>query len=275
MIYEAYVPPPPLDRFIQNLWYWDGGMLSAEGGRVTAMASGRMSLFINLHDAPVHWFDADGREARSAGSVMALQGVQSERIVIDASPKTIMGCQFHPGGAYPFFAPDAQHLRDGHIALEDLWSPAAARALHGRLLEAKTITDKFRILLHALLRAMPRDPVRHPAVGHALSAMARAPFGARVSALAVEADLSDKRFAALFARETGVTPKLYLRMARFQSLLETIWDRAEVDWAECAHDFGYYDQAHLIRDFRQFSGFTPTQYWRLRGPYMQHVPVPD
>jgi AraC-like DNA-binding protein len=87
-----------------------------------------------------------------------------------------------------------------------------------------------------------------------------------VAALAAEAEMSHKKFIRLFTDEVGFTPKIYLRVARFQRVLET---------GDAVEQGGYFDQSHFIRDFREFSGLTPTEYLIRRGPYLQHVPLTD
>jgi AraC-like DNA-binding protein len=61
----------------------------------------------------------------------------------------------------------------------------------------------------------------------------------------------------LFRERFGIGPKLYCRLARFQSGLVYAGRRACVDWAQAALDLGYADQSHMIGEFRRFSGLTP------------------
>jgi methylphosphotriester-DNA--protein-cysteine methyltransferase len=86
--------------------------------------------------------------------------------------------------------------------------------------------------------------------------------------------MSHKKFIRLFTAEVGFTPKLYLRVARFQRVLAAIHAAPAVDWGDAVEQGGYFDQSHFIRDFREFSGFTPTEYLIRRGPFLQHVPLP-
>ena len=59
-----------------------------------------------------------------------------------------------------------------------------------------------------------------------------------------------------------MTPKLFCRVQRFSALRERIGKDLPVNWADLAADCGYFDQAHLIRDFRAFAGLTPLAYRR-------------
>jgi len=73
----------------------------------------------------------------------------------------------------------------------------------------------------------------------------------------------------------GMSPKLFLRIQRFDRLLARVSRASEVQWANVAADHGYYDQSHFIRDFRDFTGMTPSVYRARRGPDLHHIPLPD
>ena len=270
--YVTYTPPAPLDRFIENFWYWES---DAPGhARDTIMASGRMGLLVNLGGNELSWYGGERYAQKAVLRGIALCGTNSRAFAIDAFQAHMMGVQFRAGGAFPFFGPPGRDFQNTHLSLEEIWG-GRARSLHAQLVEARTPRAKFAILLIALLEMAPRAFEHHPAVDFALDRFNRAPVSSRVAAAAADAGLSQKKFIRLFTDEVGVTPKLYLRVARFQKLLDRVWDMPSVDWAPLAAAHGYYDQPHLIRDFREFSGFTPCEYLALRGPFPQHVPLPS
>jgi AraC-like DNA-binding protein len=79
----------------------------------------------------------------------------------------------------------------------------------------------------------------------------------RIAALAGELGWSRKHLAAKFSDAIGVGPKTLSRVVRFNRAL-SLSRRQGGDWAGIAADCGYADQAHLVREFRQFAGETPT-----------------
>ena len=85
----------------------------------------------------------------------------------------------------------------------------------------------------------------------------------QVSELADIACLSSKQFGRIFNMYVGMMPKEYVRIVRFQKSMWLLQNRCQ-DYAEIAYGCGYSDQSHLIRDFRQFSGTTPSQ---ITNPY--------
>jgi AraC-like DNA-binding protein len=79
----------------------------------------------------------------------------------------------------------------------------------------------------------------------------------------------------------GLNPKLFNRIARFQGVLEKVDPLPEPAWEQVALEYGYFDQSHLIRDFVEFSGSSPADYFRWlkdlrdKGVHVKfnHLPV--
>jgi AraC-like DNA-binding protein len=269
MTYKAFVPPAPFDSFIENVWYWRGG--SPGHAKDTVMASGRLGLLINLSQDELSWYSGERYATRNVLAGIGLCGAHAHTFAIDAYQPHMMGVQFKPGGAFAFLGGSARAFEDVHISLSDIWG-AEAEHLHQRVVQAPTPDDKIELLFRAMA-ARFLERTRHPAVEIALRLFGRKPHSVSVNAVAREAEVSPKKLIRLFAEEVGMTPKTYLRVSRFQRVLERVHAAVNVDWMEEVERHGYYDQSHFIREFREFSGFTPTEYFRLRGPYLQHVPL--
>jgi AraC-like DNA-binding protein len=263
--------PPPLDRHIEFVWYWEGDPTSH--ARDAIMASANMGLLINLAGDSLKWYGGDGFSVSNRVRGIGLAGPTSRTFAIDAYQPKMMGVHFRAGGAYPFFGPALGACADCHVSLEDVWGKDAA-CLHQRLVEAPTPPRKLDILLHALLERAQSGPEHHAAVRQALDCFSRAPHSARVSVMATETGLGPKRFIELFSTQVGLRPKLYLRIARFQRALRQIACAPRVDWGDVVERNGYYDQSHFIRDFGEFSALSPGVYLKRRGPHLQHVPLP-
>jgi AraC-like DNA-binding protein len=267
MFYLTRTPSPPLDGFIENFWYWEGDKPAHR--KDTLMASGRLGLLVNLKEDKLSWYGGEGFAECQTARGIALCGTHSKAFAIDAYQPHVMGVQFRPGGSFPFFRAPSREFQNVQLSLEDIWGPKAQR-LHQRLVEAASPKDKFDILERAMLSVVTRDLEHHPAVALALARFARNP-SASVAATATQAGVSQKKLIRLFTDEVGFTPKLYLRVTRFQRVLERIAHAPCVDWGDVVERHGYYDQSHFIRDFKEFSGLSPSVYLKRRGPYTQHA----
>jgi AraC-like DNA-binding protein len=262
--------PPPLDRFIAFLWYWEGEPQSH--GREIITAGRSHGMLISLCADELGWYSGKGFAERNKLRGIAISGPNATPFAIDAFQPHIMGVHFHPGGAWPFLKPGADAFSDTHVSLADIWGRDAER-LQARLIQAPSPADKFDILEDALIRLAPRDFARHPAVELGLAAFERAPHSASVAATAKAAEVSPKKFIQLFTRQVGMTPKLYLRVARFQRVMDRIARAPKIDWWDVVERHGYYDQPHFIHDFKAFTGLAPTVWLKQRGPYTGHIPL--
>ena len=273
IVYRKVVPPPPLDAFIDNLWYWEG---SDPGyAKDAIIASGSIALLINLRDDALSSYGGDNYATKQRMRGVALSGTHGAPFAINAYQPLMMGMQFKPGGAWPFLKPGSDALHDTHISLEDLWGRDAER-LHQRLVQAPAPDEKFAILLDAFIARAPRDFAHDPAVSTALACFTRAPHRATVAGVAKRAEVSQKKLIRLFRESVGMTPKLFLRVTRFQRVIADLHGRREIGWGDVVEQHGYYDQSHFIRDFREFSGFSPTGWLKTRSTAsLSHIPLPD
>jgi AraC-like DNA-binding protein len=81
-----------------------------------------------------------------------------------------------------------------------------------------------------------------------------------VKTLANNSFLSIRQFERRFKEFSGFSPKLFLRIKRFNSLLNKPFQNKSL--AEIAYEYGYYDQSHFIHDFQKFSGSNPKEYFK-------------
>ena len=271
MIIATQSPRPPLDTFIEWLWFHEG--LNCDHSLQRVLPDGSMELIFNLRDETRHVFDRVTHRPSKSYQRSWLSGVHSEFIVIDTAPEASMiGAHFRPGGAAAFLRLPPNELRNAVVDLEALWN-AAAGTLRDQLLEAPTPAAKFRLLEDALLACRRAERAGHPAVNYALRCFMTEPHSITVGRVTGEIGLSPRRFIQLFNEQVGMTPKLFCRVRRFQKVVAEIHARKRIDWADVAAGCGYYDQAHFIHDFQEFCGLNPTEYLVERIGDSNFVPI--
>ena len=259
MDFHTHIPPGPLSEFVELFWLYE--CYAPPHGTERVLPQGTMELVVILG------------EHADTGAVVS--GAHSETFLLDtARPMSVLGVHFKPGGAFPFLGLPAGELHNAHVALDGLWGRRAGE-LRERIHETKSPAAKFRVLEQALLTRAALPLERHPAVAFALGAFNSVPHARTIAEVTERVGLSPRRFIQLFKDQVGLTPKLFCRVRRFQEVLRAIHDAREVDWADMALAAGYYDQAHFIADFREFSGLNPTAYLKMRGEHLNHVPLAD
>lgn len=149
---------------------------------------------------------------------------------IDPSGTRYFGLRFHPAMAAAFL-PEAALLTDRVVALDDLWKPSTVRRLEQRVDESDTPAA-----ICSILEALP--PPRLVAAG-----------------------ASERHHRRRYRQASGVSPKFMQRVLRFRRASEAARRLpASPNWAQFAAAHGYFDQAHFIREFQEFSGATPGRF---------------
>lgn len=257
MIHRLAKPSARLSPFVKCFWYWEGTVGAHAHERL--MPTGEPSLIFNLRDEPVRIYDWKNLNRFETFGQAVLAGARSEPFVIDTvQQEKVFGIQFRAGGSFPFFRAPASEMENRDLALDCLW-PAAGVARE-RLLEAESIPQMFAVAESILMEQLVRPLELHPAVAYATRQFSNNPHTTTVGTVLKSIGLSHRRFSLLFHSQTGLAPKVFCRVRRFQRVLRQICAARRVNWARIALDCGYYDQAHFIHDFQSFSGFTPTSY---------------
>jgi len=260
MFYRSTIPGPPLDTFIENLWCLSDAPRHA---RERILPSGTLELVINLHEDELRIYDSEHAQSCRRLSGAIVSGAYRRFFDIDTiEHASVVGVHFRPGGAAPFLGVPADGLADAHVDLDAVWGRRAG-ALRERLCAAATPEQRFGLLERARRARLELARRRHGAVLVAADHLERT--GAGVGELAARAGLSHRRFIDVFGAEIGMTPKLFGRVRRFQRALALARRTDSADWAGMAHAIGYCDQSHMIRDFVEFSGFSPADLHRHRG----------
>lgn len=142
------------------------------------------------------------------------------------------------------------------VALEDLWGAEPTQRLYAQLAAAPSTLQAARVLEVALAERVASTPSRggrSRLVLEAANRLARA----NVNAVADELGMSERHLRRVFLDAVGVAPKQFAKIARFGRAVSAARVQSAPSWAGIAADAGYYDQAHLIAEFRAIAGVTP------------------
>jgi AraC-like DNA-binding protein len=174
-----------------------------------------------------------------------------------------MQIDFTPLGAYRFFAMPMRDLAAQTVALDQI---DRFEGLSDRLYGAPDWSTRFALLDGFVRRRLAAARPPSSSVAWAWRQLATSAGRVRVATLATEIGWSRKHLAERFAIEVGAGPKTAGRILRFAHARRTIDAGAQahgsVEWAGLAAEWGYADQAHLIREFHAMAGVTPADYLR-------------
>lgn len=275
--------PPELRPWIERIWVGARPDAAPAHAREHSLPSGAMHLAIRLDGPPLRLY-ADAGDRVGRGYPMAVvAGVRASYCIKDTSaPASSVGAVLRPGAALALFGVSAAELEGRHVGLDALCGAGTAGDLCERLAGDADPRRRRRVFVE-FLRARLR-PVRglDPQILRAARLLRGEPPGrgdafddddARVAGLVAASGRSHHRFIAGFRDCAGLSPKRYARVLRFKRLLQALAASPRPDWAQLALAAGYFDQSHLIRDFREFTGVAPRAYLAARAPSPHHLPV--
>jgi AraC-like DNA-binding protein len=258
-----YRPHAPLDSCVECIWWSQRDRAEVFGEHM--LPSGSVQMIFALHDAPILCMPSSSSGDALVWSGGILHGPQWTYYKSGPKPAgTTVGVSFRPGAAGNILGLPVTELTDRHVPADALWG-ARARELHEKLLAAQGPSAAFRVMEAELSARLHRPLLMHPAVAQALACRTGGWGPSRVAEVQRQAGYSPRHFIALFRAAVGLTPKHYYRIKRFTTALQSLASSNASGLADLAASAGYSDQAHLTREFREFSGVTPTQY-RPRDP---------
>ncbi|RUT85305.1 MAG: helix-turn-helix domain-containing protein [Mesorhizobium sp.] len=163
---------------------------------------------------------------------------------------------FTPLGARRFFRLPMSELADSMVVLDDVLG-AQGLALREKLGNAPDWTTRFD-MAEAFVTARLENAAETPLeIAWAYDRIIASGGRTRIGSIAERLGWSRKHLAGSFSNAIGIGPKTLSRIVRFNRALG-LSRQPTVDWAGIAADCGYADQAHLVREFRDLAGETPT-----------------
>lgn len=253
MRYREVQPTSPLASYIECFWRMESEATPPTAPPERLLPDGCLELILNT-SARFREFDAAGKDQLQPARFVAGQMTRPV-LVAPTGAVQLFGIRFAPGGSVPFLPVLPGELTDRITPLDDVAS-AVGRELSEALETGTTWREKLArveaVLLHRLLAAPAPTHSLQPALRQLVATGGCWP----IEQLAHELGLSQRQLQRRFLREVGLGPKLLARILRFQQVFRAV-EGAHNNWADIAVNCGYFDQAHLIRDFHQFAGQTP------------------
>lgn len=255
MNYQQVLPSAATSHFVKCYWFLEDDSSGHDIQRI--VPDGRPELIFNLGQ-PFENFVND-KWVRQPEAFFAGQ-ITGPFLIRPCGPARVFGIRFHPHGASRLLGLPIHELTDSVVALDDL-----SRRLFSeweQLSELNSLSQQFLALDCIMQEIAEQSGAFDPLVAHTVAQFERNGGMMNIADAAEEVGLSSRQLERRFRDTVGISPKLFCRMQRFQRIFH-VMESPGADWVSDAVHCGYYDQAHLIRDFREFSGKTPTA---LLGP---------
>ncbi len=223
------------------------------------LPSGQPPGILYFHLPPSDVPDRSVTRKRSGGvPKMMVTGPLTQRRfdVLVSGQLDMFTVEFAPTALHALFGIPMIELTDIGLGAENLWGAAGARQLYDRLGAEATLAGRVAVIEEDLLRRVP--PCKSDPIAAAATRLLCAGGTARVDDLARASNLSSRQFGRLFTRRVGIPPKTYARIIRLNVAIAAKVARPDVNWTYVAQCAGYFDEAHLDKDFRELADTSPS-----------------
>lgn len=270
MIYKIHIPVAPLSQFIDFFFYYEGYVAGHTMDKF--LPDGSIDLLIDLTETPKKLFHDESGTSYTTLKKSWISGMKTNYILIDASVSNMLGVHFKPGGCYPFVEFPLAEINNTTLEMDTFWGNSI-HDIREAILEEKDIEKRFAIVENFLLLKGRNKMENHELVHYSVGQLTASPQMWTIRNLSHKTGVTQKHLITLFRKYVGLSPKMFSRINKFQKVVGMIERQEKIDWASLAYECGYFDQAHFIKEFREFSGVNPRLYLEKRGPYLNYLPI--
>lgn len=262
------LPPSPWLRAFVRAYEYHPGFQQSASGTLPVWPHPYAVLAIRFGD-PLHIVYRSTRTPRIIPAVVVAGPVTDYRVDIVTRKRQCAQfvVVFQPGAVRRLFGVSAQALINDAIPAEEILGPSARRfsdalSVAREAQEMAAITDAY--LIERLREAVAASAIERVALAQ-LDQRGALP----ITDLIDESGYRRSRFEHRFVESVGVSPKLFARLVRFDYAVRLHANNRSLNWVTISHEAGYYDQNHLVKEFKALTGQPPSCLpdpdWRIFG----------
>jgi AraC-like DNA-binding protein len=266
MTFETHKISSPLDKYIESIFYFKDYVSEHNMERV--VPTGNIFLLLELDGFERMTFNNDLQPTGHFKNTW-VSGMQKKYLSISVHQHSeMLGIQFKPTGAYPFFKIPINQLNDSVRQSETYFGDSVTN-LRNKVTQIKDITKKFTVVEQWLLERLDEKKAPPQEIADVVLKLQSQPF-AKHNELLSDYSKTRKNLINQFKKYCGLTPKVLHRIFRFNTLLANMNQKNDIVWTDIIYETGYADQAHFIKEFQEFSGFNPSEF--IKSGYNDSVP---
>lgn len=257
MIYKEFAPSPGLARYIKCYWTLESEEGPAISAKEKVFPDGCAELIFHYGDL-FRKYESDKKFHLQERCF--IHGQLKKYIELEATGRVgIFSARFFPGGLQPFIERAVSGLTGGTLAVRDAW-PEGTK-LETEMLACGSTAARIGLLENFLLAQLALQRHDTAMVEHFVNVILRTEGNVSIDELAAQAKVGKRQLERKFFPVVGLTPKMLARITRFNKALKLIEKKDFSSFTAVAHEGGFYDQAHFIKDFKEITGLNPKRYF--------------
>lgn len=261
MIYREHKPANELAKYVRCYYSIEYSAQAVQGSHLVdyAFATGCVEVMFTLQGT---FWETKANENFTKTSPVEVWGQILKPLMFRVTGDSkVFGIRFHPSAAALFLHADVSKLND-HVC--DLTGVVgnSVKELHARLQDAASTEDRVLMMNRFLLKKIEqqsRSLSKIDLVHNVMNELSREDFFDNIENVANRYGITSRYLQKIFVQHTGLTPKLFSKINRFQNSL-LLLRKEDLSLTDVAYTSGYFDQSHFIREFKSFTGFLPSGF---------------
>lgn len=256
MTFQEFTPSPFLRLYVDRYWLVETFPSDLHPMEHILTPNGMDGLvWLFQTEAPQSFLNANGPQDLPACYGL-IQPSYAWRLQIP-TPCGIVGAFFKPGVLHRWLRYPMGELSGRPIDMEAI---VGGQIVHLNEQMRNTANQRIELLESFLAKRLPVITPRLSYADYALQLIIQQQGNQSIQSMADQLRVSRQFLARQFDQQVGISPKHFGRVVRFNALHRLIACNKQPNWLDMVCEFGYYDQAHLIKDFHDFIGCSPTDY---------------
>lgn len=257
MNYQVYTPVPELQPFVKCFWTLDDEATEAPV-RQRVLPDGCMEMIFHYGDLYQQYFE-DGSSIIQPRSFVFGQ-ITSYLEIAPTGVSGIVSARFLPDGLLPFLTRPVSELKNKAVSLEELFGDEG-KMLEEKVIDAADSQERIRLIEAFLLSKLADRATIDNVTKHCVNVIMQSRGQVGVVELAGQVNINRRNMERKFMSIIGMSPKQLSRVVRLQATLKMLEQKQFTSLTSLAYENGYYDQAHFIKDFREFTGMSPKLFF--------------
>lgn len=267
MKYHEYHPAGSLGDHIQTIWSLESESDEETYPRSLIMPDGIVEVIFHYRDPFVCYRDNKRYLLEKNVAVSMMR----KYIEIESSGQTgFIAVRFFPWGAYHFFDILISDFLDDCIDGQVLWGEESIRII-SELNSAGNLQDRYNLVEAFLTERLNQYRKTEPKTDEAVKLIRDSKGTLRIEDICSKMNLDKKQLERKFTKLVGATPKVFSRVSRFLHICRHLDEQKGRSLTQLAYECGYYDQSHFINEFKEFSGFTPKDFFEKEHIWFSEV----
>jgi AraC-like DNA-binding protein len=266
MQYKKFKPALSLTPYVECYYRWEG--TAAESLTVQSPPNGFPAIVFNI-GAPYFSSQESDTLAAVPRAFVSGQFTSNYRLHLHG-PIDNVGVVLKPATVHNFFGIRMSQLVNARAPL-DFLPGVDANSIWQTVRDARTQPEQVAIFDAFLTPYIQAAKAHLSIIDEAIDYIDRCKGCITVDAVATHLKISRRYLEKKFLEKVGISPKFYARVKRFSVLSNEIAHSARIDWQHIVHQYGFYDQSHLVKEFLEFNQMNPTQYHLLHQEMTRFV----